>query len=608
MSSESAVDLLRVLTGRRDGEIIAAELAARPRTAAARAWWWASVALAVALPLLLSEKIGFQETWFAFDRYTGWVLSFPANTTVTVPLAADSVRDYVRFDAELVAWHERFSAVFDRIAGMAVVGKLENLDGGLEFAFDRATGSNLRDVKRGFHAKRDLSVLIYFLLSAAVYFLDSVPLALVVANLNLFNIAVCLRLKGLTDGIAKVDEFLKLPMERGMVELEQQSYCLQKLQAPYLGAVTLSISIMGSLAAATTLRSLHIIVYGSSEETEKTTVAAVCSAEQAPGGAARPDQPPLPAGRAPYASAATNAAQPTSRAAALASALEFERRIALFGTLMHGLTQAKELSSSTWVELFQRLLSIVVVWLLWLIPASAPEFYLLHRTACVTGCRLVAVVFVSLFPSGALLPQLLIQIYGTWFVRSNSSLCSTQLLSDPLTTTRLLALHYGMVGLLVLGAPRLAAPALLLVPLSPARACEAFLSGWHILLGVYVAMRAPSSLGLNIVAREIAPNGSVRASVSPLDADGGPPPGKWGARWRAAHGGLARMLGWDGAVAAAPRAPAHRRRRVRGMLESWCGGGSSRRVRWREVLGVDKLGEPLAAVAISWLLGLILSG
>lgn len=286
MSSESAVDLLRVLTGRRDGEIIAAELAARPRTAAARAWWWASVALAVALPLLLSEKIGFQETWFAFDRYTGWVLSFPANTTVTVPLAADSVRDYVRFDAELVAWHERFSAVFDRIAGMAVVGKLENLDGGLEFAFDRATGSNLRDVKRGFHAKRDLSVLIYFLLSAAVYFLDSVPLALVVANLNLFNIAVCLRLKGLTDGIAKVvgqlndaqDEFLKLPMERGMVELEQQSYCLQKLQAviaswagtqlgysialPYLGAVTLSISIMGSLAAATTLRSLHIIVYG----------------------------------------------------------------------------------------------------------------------------------------------------------------------------------------------------------------------------------------------------------------------------------------------------------------------------------------------------------
>ena len=46
-----------------------------------------------------------------------------------------------------------------------------------------------------FHAERDLSVLLYFVLSAATYFSESVHLALVVLNLNLLNIAICLRLK-----------------------------------------------------------------------------------------------------------------------------------------------------------------------------------------------------------------------------------------------------------------------------------------------------------------------------------------------------------------------------------------------------------------------------
>ena len=46
-----------------------------------------------------------------------------------------------------------------------------------------------------FHAERDLSVLLYFVLSAATYFSQSVHLALVVLNLNLLNIAICLRLK-----------------------------------------------------------------------------------------------------------------------------------------------------------------------------------------------------------------------------------------------------------------------------------------------------------------------------------------------------------------------------------------------------------------------------
>ena len=41
------------------------------------------------------------------------------------------------------------------------------------------------EIKGRFYARRDVSMMVYFILSAWSYFSDSVPLALVVANLNL---------------------------------------------------------------------------------------------------------------------------------------------------------------------------------------------------------------------------------------------------------------------------------------------------------------------------------------------------------------------------------------------------------------------------------------
>jgi hypothetical protein len=91
---------------------------------------------------------------------------------------------------------------------------------------------------------------------------------------------------GLTDALSKSVEQLEgaqqalllLPMESRVWELQQQALVLQKLQAvregwqgthfgysinlPSLGSVSVSITVMASVAAATTLRCSHRILRG----------------------------------------------------------------------------------------------------------------------------------------------------------------------------------------------------------------------------------------------------------------------------------------------------------------------------------------------------------
>ena len=91
---------------------------------------------------------------------------------------------------------------------------------------------------------------------------------------------------GLTDALSKSVEQLEgaqqalllLPMESRMWDLQQQALVLQKLVAmregwqgthfgysitlPFLGSISVSITVMASVAAATTLRCLHRIVKG----------------------------------------------------------------------------------------------------------------------------------------------------------------------------------------------------------------------------------------------------------------------------------------------------------------------------------------------------------
>ena len=58
----------------------------------------------------------------------------------------------------------------------------------------------------------------------------------------------------------------------------------------------------------------------------------------------------------------------------------------------------------------------------------------------IAGSRLVAVIFAGVLTPQSLFPQFLVQIYATGMVLGNSSLCSTQLMMDPVTVKRVHAL------------------------------------------------------------------------------------------------------------------------------------------------------------------------
>ena len=53
------------------------------------------------------------------------MLELPDLYPLHVPAPGDAAKNYTQLDSELVAWHARMNAVNDRIAQMAVVGKME---------------------------------------------------------------------------------------------------------------------------------------------------------------------------------------------------------------------------------------------------------------------------------------------------------------------------------------------------------------------------------------------------------------------------------------------------------------------------------------------------
>jgi hypothetical protein len=74
----------------------------------------------------------------------------------------------------------------------------------------------------------------------------------------------------------------------------------------------------------------------------------------------------------------------------------FDRKLALFGLLLHGATQVVSLlawSGLPGSERFQRLLSIAQACAFWLLPTLAPEFYLRRRHAIIVLHRLAFFAF-----------------------------------------------------------------------------------------------------------------------------------------------------------------------------------------------------------------------
>lgn len=249
--------------------------------------WAAGCVLAVGLPLALLPSVGLPETWEAFDRYSSEFLAFPESHVLRVPKHPGAApNSYTALDADLVAWHLNASRLYSRCSSMAVVGLMGDADTGMQFTFDRAAGSGTRSLKQGFYAPRDLSILAYLLLSILAYSSRSVPLALLVLTLNAINLSICMHLKLLTDSLSvAVDQlteaeqdFLLLPLEEAPERLALQQALLLKLQAisrtwssstfcysitvPAMGSLSVSISLMASLAAATSARCFYRILKG----------------------------------------------------------------------------------------------------------------------------------------------------------------------------------------------------------------------------------------------------------------------------------------------------------------------------------------------------------
>lgn len=148
--------------------------------------------------------------------------------------------------------------------------------------------------------------------------------------------------------------------------------------------------------------------------------------------------------------------------------------------MLHTVVQFMHISCP-WHERWQRLLSIPVSSVMWALPLTAPNFYLRHRTFILVtfkiiffafpllrkargiqrvldapatpgaggflidiikmgwGSRLLAVISSGLGQPLPLMWQLIVQIYSVAMIRGNASLCSSRLMSDPLTVKRVRA-------------------------------------------------------------------------------------------------------------------------------------------------------------------------
>ncbi|PSC72217.1 selenocysteine-specific translation elongation factor [Micractinium conductrix] len=259
------------------------------RTNGRAALFWGATLAALLLPLSLLRTVGLAETWEAFDRYSAALQAFPEHHQFRVPATGDAVRDYAALGADLAVWQADAAALYERVSGMAVAGQLSSGET-LQLTFGRV-GSDRR--KRGFYAQRDGAILAYLALSVAAHKFRWVPLNLLVLILNLINLAVCWRLKELTDALAGValdqladaqQALLALPLEAEPQQLAAQAAVLGRLRAmtdawgsctlgytlavPWLGTLSLSITLMASLAAATTARCAARVVRGLTAEAQ----------------------------------------------------------------------------------------------------------------------------------------------------------------------------------------------------------------------------------------------------------------------------------------------------------------------------------------------------
>lgn len=149
------------------------------------------------------SQTGYMETLEAAERYTHLILGFGADHPIdaaglrAAAAAADDAELAAalhRVDAELMRWASDLGALYERASSMAVVSTLQP-DATISMTYDRPAGAGKRPLKRQFHPQRDASILLYLLLSAAVFLVQSPPLAALVLVMNVLNLLICLCIK-----------------------------------------------------------------------------------------------------------------------------------------------------------------------------------------------------------------------------------------------------------------------------------------------------------------------------------------------------------------------------------------------------------------------------
>ena len=174
-----------------------------------------------------------------------------------------------------------------------------------------------------------------------------------------------------------------------------------------------------------------------------------------------------------------------------------------------------------------------------------------------------------------------------------------QLLADPLTTQRLGLYHLGMLALAVWAAPLLAVPLLPLWHWDRQHRCAAFLTSHSLMVGVVL-----TSTLARVTYRAVG----IYRSASGLPA--GTPD-----RWRSLVGALqlqlAELLGWDdylaGEAASGQPGAGQPPRRVARLTQQQRTRRRHKLARWQWVLRVDRVGQQVAALLVTWLISLLLS-
>mmetsp|Transcript_68463 Transcript_68463/g.216683 ORF Transcript_68463/g.216683 Transcript_68463/m.216683 type:complete len:331 (+) Transcript_68463:121-1113(+) len=230
---------------------------------------WARRVAVVTLPTFLVFITGAFSMWAALGNVYGVIRGLPKTHPIFLPKPTDEWRDYARTDSSITGWHRAMESVFQKILKHGAVGDIDS--NSLEFEMYGGAMDMISEL-----------MMFHVALVVVQYFYGSKHLALAVFQLDALMLTMAFRVKKLDDALgAAVDmlegahlRFAMMPLATGG-EAAQQALIIQKMQTfilywkrqnlglsvgvPGLGVVTLNLSMVSSVVAASALRGIPLV-------------------------------------------------------------------------------------------------------------------------------------------------------------------------------------------------------------------------------------------------------------------------------------------------------------------------------------------------------------